>query len=273
MVDAHVHLEKGDYTVEWVQQFVDYAVQRNINEIFFLEHTHIFRECRSLYDEMSSYNEYQRDWYQKKWERARPLSEYIDFIEKLKRHEFSVRLKFGLEVCYSPEHEKDISEIGRMYPFDFLVGSIHFIDGWAFSHLRQRWDKKDHDADALYKRYYEVMQSLVDCGLFSGLAHPQSLQCYGAYPQKNYKTTYLRLAKALSLNNMYIEESSGLTVHYGDRRLGMNPDMLACMLAGNVKVLTASDAHVPQDVGRYVKEMNNIIKQGALWNGQDCFDA
>ncbi len=112
MVDAHVHLEKGDYTVEWVQQFVDYAVQRNINEIFFLEHIHIFRECTSLYDEMSSYNEYQRDWYQKKWEQARPLSEYIDFIEKLKQHEFSVRLKFGLEVCYSPEHEKDISEIG-----------------------------------------------------------------------------------------------------------------------------------------------------------------
>ncbi len=113
MVDAHVHLEKGDYTVEWVQQFVDYAVQRNINEIFFLEHIHIFRECTSLYDEMSSYNEYQRDWYQKKWEQARPLSEYIDFIEKLKQHEFSVRLKFGFEVCYSPEHEKDISEIGR----------------------------------------------------------------------------------------------------------------------------------------------------------------
>lgn len=95
MVDAHVHLEKGDYTVEWVQQFVDYAVQRNIDEIFFLEHTHIFRECRSLYDEMSSYNEYQRDWYQKKWKRARPLSEYIDFIKKLKRHEFSVRLKLS----------------------------------------------------------------------------------------------------------------------------------------------------------------------------------
>ena len=93
------------------------------------------------------------------------------------------------------------------------------------------------------------------------------------HTRKNYKTTYLRLAKALSLNNMYIEESSGLTVHYGDRRLGMNPDMLACMLAGNVKVLTASDAHVPQDVGRYVKEMNDIIKQGALWNGRDCFDA
>ena len=44
MIDAHVHLEKGDYTIEWIEQFIDYTVKRNIDEIFFLEHTYIFRE-------------------------------------------------------------------------------------------------------------------------------------------------------------------------------------------------------------------------------------
>ena len=73
MIDAHVHLEKGDYSVEWIKQFVAYAVKRNIDEIYFLEHTHIFKECRNLYNEMSVYNEYQKNWYQKKWEQARPL--------------------------------------------------------------------------------------------------------------------------------------------------------------------------------------------------------
>ena len=38
MIDAHVHLEKGDYSVEWIEQFIAYAVRRNIDEIFFLEH-------------------------------------------------------------------------------------------------------------------------------------------------------------------------------------------------------------------------------------------
>lgn len=33
---------------------------------------------------MSVYNEYQKNWYQKKWRQARPLKEYIDYIEKLK---------------------------------------------------------------------------------------------------------------------------------------------------------------------------------------------
>ena len=260
MIDAHVHLEKGDYSVEWINQFVAYAVKRNIDEVYFLEHTHIFKECRNLYNEMSVYNEYQKNWYQKKWKQARPLKDYIDYIEKIKQIDFPIRLKFGLEVCYSPEHEIDIAQMKQMYSFDFLVGSIHFIDGWAFSHRKQRWDKNDYDMNELYERYYALMLSLINSRLFSGLAHPQSLQCYGAYPQKDFRHIYLQLAQALCLNDMYIEESSGLTINYGDKQLGMNADMLECMVRCNVPILTASDAHSPQNVGLYIKEMNELIQ-------------
>ena len=131
MIDAHVHLEKGDYSVEWINQFVAYAVKRNIDEIYFLEHTHIFKECRNLYNEMSVYNEYQKNWYQKKWGQARPLKDYIDYIQN------------------------DIAQMKQMYSFDFLVGSIHFIDRWAFSHRKQRWNKNDYDMEC-YKCNYGV---------------------------------------------------------------------------------------------------------------------
>ena len=147
-----------------------------------------------------------------------------------------------------------------MYSFDFLVGSIHFIDGWAFSHLKQRWDKNDYDMDELYEKYYALMLSLINSRLFSGLAHLQSLQCYGAYPQKDFKHIYLQLARALCSNNMYIEESSGLAINYDDKRLGMNADMLESMVKCNVPILTASDAHSPQNVGLYIKEMNYLIQ-------------
>ena len=71
-------------------------------EIYFLEHTHLFQECQSLYTEMAEYNAYQGSWFEKK-----------------KKETFPVKLKFGLEVCYSPEHEKDIEKIKSLYSFDF----------------------------------------------------------------------------------------------------------------------------------------------------------
>lgn len=259
MVDAHVHLEKGNYCAEWVWKFIQYAISRNIDEIYFLEHTHIFKECHSLYDKMSGYNEYQNRWYRKKYENARPLKEYTDFIDNMRKERFPIKLKFGLEVCYSPEHERDIEQIKNMYSFDFLVGAIHFIDGWAFSHKKQPWKKEAMDLERLYHRYYELMYELVQSKLFSGLAHPNSLQCFGAYPIGDFQAEYNRIGEALKENKMYIEESSGLRINYGDRELGMNEKMLRVMVSRNVQIVTASDAHSPLNVGKGIAEMNELI--------------
>jgi len=259
MIDGHVHLEKGEYCIEWINEFIHYALERGVKEIYFLEHTHIFQECKSLYIEMSMYNTYQSRWYTKKLENARPIDDYIRFVESMKQRTFPIKLKFGLEVCYSPEHEKDIEIIKNLYPFDFLVGSIHFIDGWAFSHLRQPWKKEDYNLYVLYSRYYELMYGLVQSRLFSGLAHPNSLQCFGAYPEGEYGMEYERIAKELNRNNMYIEQSSGLAINYGDSKLGMNKEMLKYMIQNGVPIVTASDAHIPQNVGMLISEMNRII--------------
>ena len=95
MIDAHVHLEKGPYTREWLQEFIFYAQERGIREIYFLEHTHIFRECSSLYSEMSQYNGYQQSWYCKKLEKSRPLTDYLLFADKMRRESFPVKIRIG----------------------------------------------------------------------------------------------------------------------------------------------------------------------------------
>ncbi len=70
---------------------------------------------------------------------------------------------------------------------------------------------------------------------------------------------YEKLAKALKANGMYVEESSGLAINYGDTELGMNKEMLRYMIGYKVPILTASDAHVPQNVGKLIPEMNRVI--------------
>ncbi|HIY61554.1 MAG TPA: hypothetical protein H9831_12890 [Candidatus Eisenbergiella pullistercoris] len=226
LTDAHVHLEKGNYTAEWLQQFIAVALRRNVGEIFFLEHTHIFRECECLYEEMAGFNAYQERWYEGKRRKARPLEEYTDF--------------------------------------DFLAGAVHFIDGWAFSHLKQPWKPEDYDLRKLYSRYYELLWKLAASGLFSGMAHPNSLQCFGAYPPGDYREAYQKLAEECRKKRMYVECSSGLAINYGDSQVGMNPQMLRAMLKNGVPVFTASDAHIPENVGKLVGMMAERIEK-ARW--------
>ncbi|HBR31007.1 MAG TPA: hypothetical protein DD733_02875 [Clostridiales bacterium] len=44
MIDAHIHLERGPYTLQWINEFVKTAVSRGIDEIWLLEHCYRFSE-------------------------------------------------------------------------------------------------------------------------------------------------------------------------------------------------------------------------------------
>ncbi len=46
MIDAHVHLEQGPYTEEWLMEFFDKAIERGITSLYLLEHSHRFKEFK-----------------------------------------------------------------------------------------------------------------------------------------------------------------------------------------------------------------------------------
>lgn len=49
MIDGHIHIERGDYTLEWIEKFVDQAVKMQLSEIRLLEHNYIFEEFTPMY--------------------------------------------------------------------------------------------------------------------------------------------------------------------------------------------------------------------------------
>src|SRR5699024_12033200 len=57
------------------------------------------------------------------------LSTYHHLIETMKQMDLPIEVRFGLEVCYTPEAEPFLRDILSQYPYDFLVGSVHSVDG------------------------------------------------------------------------------------------------------------------------------------------------
>ena len=58
MVDGHIHIERGEYTYEWVNQFVNKAVEKQLDEIWLLEHCYRFEEFVPMYDSVCAYSNY-----------------------------------------------------------------------------------------------------------------------------------------------------------------------------------------------------------------------
>lgn len=263
MRDVHVHFLHGNragYMIEFFEGFIKAAQNAGLDEIYLLEHTDQFIEFEKVYEPIKVYSDYQRNWLCKRMNGS--IKEYIRFIETVKDVQYPVKVKFGLEVCYIPETADLLSGILDEYEFDFLTGSVHWIDGWGFDHMGQEEVWKGKNINEVYKRYYTIMLQLCESGLFTGLAHPDSIKCFGYMPDIDLTDYYNELAVLLCKNGMYAENSGGLRLNYSpDLELGLNPQLLSVFQKNNVRIETASDAHKQSDVGANIPELENMLKR------------
>jgi histidinol-phosphatase (PHP family) len=262
MIDAHVHLERGPYTVEWLNKFIKAAGERGITEIGFLEHTHRFREFEPIYAPVIRDNTlvgtYQQEWFARK--HTHNLSEYQDFIRAIRREVFPVKLRFGLEVCYFPETEKLLPDLLSAFDWDFLTGSVHFVNGWGFDHAKTKGHWAEIDINDCYQRYYAIMKQLIDSDLFHHLAHPDSIKCFGYYPDYDLTATYHKIAKHLKKQRMKAEFSLGLHLNYHHPDFGLNQKFLSVLQQEEVPLIAASDAHSPDKVGLGIAEAYEYLR-------------
>lgn len=255
MRDVHIHIERGPYTKEWIDQFVKQAVKMGLDEIYLLEHSHRFQEFAPMYASARQYSAYQNAWYERRT--GLSIRQFTSLIDEMRQCTFPIKIKWGLEICYFSEYETLISDILASFPFDFATGSIHWVNGFGFDHKAEFWN--GIDTDRLYEQYYDAMLSLVHSGLFTGLAHPDSIKCFGFFPTMDLTSTYTLLADALNHRHMYAEQSGGLALNYGFAEMGMNPSMWEVFQRKNVAMEFASDAHRPEDVGKNLFEMESVF--------------
>jgi histidinol-phosphatase (PHP family) len=232
IVDYHMHLrasdESIDHSLEAVERFVEAAAARGVDEIGFSEHAYYFEETRPLWT--VPYH----------LERCRyPIQRYVDAVVEAKRQGMPVKL--ALEVDYAPGREEETRELLEPYPWDYLIGSIHFVGAHGIdgepSLVHEVGEKE------AWERYYETLERAVRSGLFDTLAHPDLVKMFGDEIPWDWD------AVAAALDSVCLEVSSA-GLHKAHGKLYPNPDLLARAREREVGITLASDAHVPQNVGR-----------------------
>jgi histidinol-phosphatase (PHP family) len=257
MIDGHIHIEYGDYTLDWIQKFVDKAVEMELDEIRLLEHNYMFKEFEPMYDTVRAKSDFVDNWFLRKAGK-KSYEEYLDLIDKVRARQYPVKIKFGLEVCFFKDSVDLVTELTKDKGFDFLLGSIHFVDNFAFDHTAQLWE--GIDVDKTYKTFFEDSIELARSKVFDGLGHPDSIKLFGHRPSYDLTDYYERLALALSDSNMYADQNSGTQRRCPDTSpLGMDKELIKALKRHNVKIITSSDAHHPEDVGYKIRELQDVV--------------
>ena len=225
IVDYHMHLrdpeERVDYSVEGIERFVEVALERGVDEIGFTEHVYYFTATRVLW---SLPYQLERCLYD--------LETYVDAVVEAKRQGLPVKL--GLEVDWVGERQDELAAVLDPYPWDYLLGSVHWIDGLGVDQEPGIW--ADRSVDEVWAVYFAALGQLAASGHVDVLAHPDLAKIFGKRPAA---------IEYPPLDGVALEISTaGLRKPVGE----IYPDQP--MLAGRPPITLASDAHVPQDVGR-----------------------
>jgi histidinol-phosphatase (PHP family) len=235
--DYHVHTERGPYTVEWLERFIETARQQGVEELGISEHGYRFKQTRALFD---------NEWTGKR--RTEDLDEYMQMIFDARKA--GHKIKFGIELDYIPGRDEDMREFINSYPFDYVIGSVHWLGDFGFDLLEYRtvWDERD--VKEVYNEYFEILMQLADSRLFQIIGHPDVIKVFGHEPDDAafLQRWYVKLADHFKKNDQCIEVSTA-GLRKPVQKMYPAPDFLKACYAAKVPIALSSDAHRPEDVG------------------------
>ena len=257
MLDGHIHIHNQPYDLETIDNMVRVAMEKGIDELNILDHTHKFKEFNFLYTNLKG--SYSLAFFERKKNSQVKLKEYIEFIKLVKSYKWPIKLNFGLEVCYFKEHEKEFKDfIDSLKPFsfDFLIGSVHYTDGMCVDLCKEVFEEVD--VDEYYKHYFRDLIDAIHSRLFDVIAHPDLIKLFGYYPSYSLLPYYEELAKEFAKYHQLTENNSGL-IRHGYPYPGMAKELIDALKRHNVKFHKSSDAHVYQDIGRVFNQLEDNL--------------
>lgn len=257
IVDYHMHLRgmpaEGSepllHSVQAIERFVDRAAERGVDEIAFTEHVYYFMQTREIW------------WLPYQLERCQfDLDTYCDVILEAKRQGLPVKL--GLEVDYVGERQPQLSELLEGYPWDVLLGSVHWLGDLS---IDATVDAPDgvwvaRSVEEIWREYFVALAALAESCAVDVLAHPDLVKIFDLRPERAVvEALYEEAARAIGAAGVAVEVSTaGLRKPVGE--LYPDPFLLEACVRRGVAVTLASDAHRPELVGEDFERALDLLR-------------
>jgi len=267
VLDYHLHLwlhgeRSRQPTLDQLAAYCEAAAAQGISEIALTEHLFRFVQADAPL----------RGW----WERAAnpaleaqasaywadhtgaDLDAYVATVTEAKAAGLPVVL--GLEVDHYAGRMDKVAELLAGYPFDVLLGSVHWIGGWMFDVLDAaavtgEWDARP--VEAVWDEYTRALEELAASGAVDVLAHPDLCKVTGRCPAVPGEF-HDRIAEAAAACGLAAEVSSA-----GWRKPCAEaypaPPLLARLHERGVPVTTASDAHGVGEVAFRAADLRSFV--------------
>jgi histidinol-phosphatase (PHP family) len=245
-------------SVDQLAEYCAYATRLGVTELALTEHSSRFAQVDALV----------RGWWEEDPTPARraetrtcwdeelgaDLDQYVDCVLTAKAAGLPVVV--GLEVDYLPGQMGKVAALLAGYPFDVLLGSVHWLGAWLFDALdwaqaQQQWASRG--VEQVWSDYTRAVEELAGTRAVDVLAHPDLAKVAGHRPLVPDEF-YDRIAEAARTCGLAAElNSAGWRKPCGEAYPAAG--LLARLHDYGVPITTASDAHQLADLGWRVADL------------------
>lgn len=241
--DYHMHTPLCGHAIGQPKAYAEQALKVGLKEIGFSDHMPFPHKV----DPRVTMNESQ-------------LPLYYKMVEDVMA-QFNGRLtiKMALEADFIPGYEEKIKAMLSTYPFDYVIGSVHFIHDWGFDNPDERvtWDQQD--VNRVYRDYYDILRQSAKTGLYDIMGHVDLVKKFGHRATDDMSDEIRKTAETFKNTGVAVEiNTAGLRKPVGE----MYPSLEALEIyaQAGVPLTFGSDAHDPLHVGHDFQEAVELAK-------------
>ncbi len=243
MNDYHLHCYLCKHGEGEIHDYVEAALAKGLREIGFAEHMPV----PGLHDPdgRMSMDEF-------------PI--YLRDVAEAQRNFPNIKIRLGIEAEYMPARLDFIRAFLLQYPFDFVIGSVHFLDDWDFTNPAHAHLFPKYGVDEAFQAYYRLLAEAAASGLYDVIGHFDIPKKFGHVPGKDLTEEIETALQVIKKGNLALDvNTSGLRKPV--KEIHPSPAILRRAFALDIPIVIGSDAHSPKEVAYNFEETHSLVRE------------
>lgn len=191
------------------------------------------------------------------------MGAYVRAVEEAREAHPQMEVLLGIEMDYLGATEDRIVADEELASFEIILGSVHFVDRWAFDDpaQRDRWEEPGM-ADVIWSRYAELWcEAAADSTQpFTVMSHPDLAKKFAYYPGFDLAPLYDRMAEAAAAGGRMVEVNTSGS-YYACAEMFPALPLLERFARAGVPCTVGTDAHEPHLVTRDIERGYELMRR------------
>jgi histidinol-phosphatase (PHP family) len=256
LTDYHVHLrpDETDATPERhfspgnVERYRTVADEHGVTELGVAEHVYRFTAALDVWQH-PLWRSFARD----------DLDAYCAFVRE------QTDLRLGIEADFIAGREDQMANLLDGRPWDFVVGSVHFLRDASLDTEEFSVWRTGASADRVWRRYFETIAEAARSGLYDVMAHPDLVKVWGGQaprPDGDLRRFYEPAVEAFADAGVAVEVSTA-GLRKPVEEIYPSAALLEMVVDAGCPIALSSDAHTPEQLAyRYEDALEALDRAG-----------